>query len=361
MKILLVTFEFPPIVGGIATYLSQLYQGLPATVRVFSPRAAAPYVWWMFPRWYPFYRSLRKYVIREMPDEIHVSHIIPVGMMSYWLWRRLNIPYVLIFHGTDLCAAHAQQRKWRRVRRIIQHARRCVVNSEATSRLFTEFLPDCAAPVVCTPGVAAAATVRDDDVASLRTEYDLGRRPVILFLARLIPRKGLLVALDALRILLQRAVISPILIIAGEGPERIAADQFVKLNHMESSVRFVGSISNEDKWKWYRVAHLFWFPAQKVAGEWEGFGTTSLEAQSMGCPAIVSALQGLPETVTDGVTGMVVQPTAAAFADATERLITSSAEWQCMRSAARAWAYAHSVEAQRELFSRQVLMPDADA
>ncbi len=358
MKILLVTLEFPPTIGGVATYLGNLYRGLPHAVRVFSSRATTPFVWWMYPRWYPFYRALLRYVVRENPDEIHISHILPVGIMAWWLWKRYHIPYVIFFHGTDLRAAYAQPRKWRRVKKIVQHARRCVVNSEATARLFADLFPEMPAPYICMPGVSVPPVLGDADTIALREKYHVGRRPIILFLARLIERKGLLVAIDAFQLLLQQAAVPPVLVVVGDGPQRAVAERQVSQLQLDTHVIFTGVATDVERWAWYRTAHLFWFPAQEIAGEWEGYGITSLEAQSMGCPVIVSSVQGLPETVHSGVTGMVVAPTAEAFALASLNLLDDAHRWQNMRTAARVWAQQHSVEAQRENFIRQVLTPD---
>lgn len=346
MNIVLATFEYPPIVGGVANYLDRLYNGLPLTVHIFSQRAARPYVWWMWPRWYPFYRALRAFIVEKRPDELHISHVLPVGRMAYWIKRSLGIPYVIFFHGTDLLAAHAQPRKWRAVQRIVAQARVCVVNSHATEKLFLQLFPNAQAPVTCAPGVAAPHVIdRGEQISD---------KPMILFLARLIPRKGLLVALEALHLLVRRAI-SVMLVVAGDGPERAAAQQYVAHHHLEPYVLFIGSVSDDKKWELFSRAHLFWFPAKEIAGEWEGFGITAREAQSVGCPAIVSNMHGLPETVVDWQTGRVVDATPEAFADATEEILGDAALWQRMRIAARTLVREQSVQAQQKQFMRDVM------
>lgn len=353
MKIVLATFEYPPTVGGVATYLKNLYTGLPVEVHIFSPRAAVPYVWWMYPRWYPYYRALKKYVRAVQPDELHISHVLPVGRMAYWLWKSLGVPYVIIFHGTDLCSAQVQSKKWRAVVRFVHHARRCVVNSQATARLFSQLLPEASAPALCAPGVDARH-VSSTVVSLLQERIQADGRPIMLFLARLIARKGVLVALEALRMYVSRAH-SAVLVIAGDGPERDAAQHFVAAHGLSQYVVFLGTVTDEEKWALYSMSHIFWFPAQEVDGEWEGFGITSREAQAMGCPSVVSDLHGLPETVRDGHTGRVVAPTPEAFADATEDILGNSTVWQQMRRGARADAVVHSVRAQQEQFLRDVI------
>lgn len=337
MKILLVTLEYPPIIGGVSTYLDELYSNSPHEVKVISPATHQFYVWWCWPRWLPFYFDLKKMVAAERPDQIHVSHVLPVGVMAQWIFKSLKVPYVLYFHGVDLQRAHAQPRKWKRVERVVRSAARIIVNSDATAQLYKEYLPNAQEPHVVRPGapqVAAQATGVSD---ALRDKYALHGTRVILFLARLIERKGLFIALDAMKELM-RNNIEATLVVVGDGPERGRAEKYVQEHELYNRVRFIGRIPNEEKWQWYSIAHLFWFPAVPLKGDWEGFGITSLEAQAHGCPVVVSNVGGLPESVQDGETGIVTEPTAEAFAAATEHILNDATVWQQMRAAARQFA-----------------------
>lgn len=348
MKILLITLEYPPILGGVSTYLTNLYAEAEDDVTIIAPPTYTFYAWWCWPHWLPFYFQLKKIVQTHRPDEIHVSHVLPVGQMALWIFKKFKIPYVIIFHGTDLLAAQAQPKKWERVKRIVKHASRIVVNSQATLRMFNGLIPERTDASVVPPGVERLQPGASD----ILQRNNLTGKQYILFLARLVERKGLLVACEALYKLIV-ANVDIHLVVAGEGPLRMRAEERVRELNIADHITFVGKVTNEEKAQLYSGAHLFWFPAQPTRGEWEGFGITSLEAQSMGCPVIVSNSGGLPESMIDGESGFAVEPTAEAFADATRRILHDSALWQKLRLGARAVAQGRTWEKSRALFFRK--------
>lgn len=349
MKILLITLEYPPIIGGVSTYLQELYQDSEHEVQIISPANDSFYAWWSWPRWLPFYFRLRKRVKENRPDQIHISHVLPVGTMAYWLFKSFKIPYVIFFHGTDLKAARAQPRKMKRVAVIVKNAAKIIVNSAATGELYKEIVPSGPAPVIIRPGAPTITANRSGGSDELRAKYALNGTRVILFLARLVERKGILVALDAISEIMKKNI-EATLVIVGDGPMRARAEKRAQELKLYNRVRFVGRVEASEKWLWYSIAHLFWFPAQEMKQEWEGFGITSLEAQSHGCPVVVSDVDGLPESVNPGVSGIVCDPTAEAFATVTAEILQDAALWQTMRGAAREFANSHTWSAARATF-----------
>jgi phosphatidylinositol alpha-1,6-mannosyltransferase len=349
MKILLITLEYPPIIGGVSTYLNELYTNLGDDVQIISPSNETFYVNWFWPRWIPFYLRLRKMVKENRPDQIHVSHVLPIGTMAYWLFKSFKIPYTIFFHGTDLKAARAQPRKIKRVQLIAKNAAKIIVNSSATAALYKEVIPSGKEPIIIRPGAPSAVSVKSDASEQLRVKYALSGTRVILFLARLVERKGILVALDAIAEVMKRNI-EATLVIVGDGPMRARAEKRAQELKLYNRVRFIGRVETSEKWVWYSIAHLFWFPAQEMKHEWEGFGITSLEAQAHGCPAVVSNVDGLPESVSAGISGVVCEPTAEAFAHVTADILQDAALWQQMRGAAREFAGAHTWDSARKEF-----------
>lgn len=349
MKILLVTLEYPPVIGGVSTYLSELYQDTGHDVQVISPADEPFFVWWCWPRWLPFYFRLRAKIKENRPDEIHISHVLPVGTMAYWIFKSFKIPYTIFFHGTDLKAAAAQPRKLKRVKIIAANARRIIVNSEATNTLYRSIIPAGPAATVIRPGAPVSSLHMSDAPDALRSKYALHGTRVILFLARMVERKGILVALDAIAEIMKQNI-EATLVIVGDGPMRVRAEKRALELKLYNRVRFIGRVETEEKWVWYSIAHVFWFPAQEVKNEWEGFGITSLEAQSHGCPVVVSDIDGLPESLSPGLSGVVCEPTAEAFAEKTAEILHDASLWQSMRAHAREFAAAHTWEQARTVF-----------
>lgn len=104
---------------------------------------------------------------------------------------------------------------------------------------------------------------------------------------------------DVVRIFARVAAETPsILIMVGDGPERPAAEEEARALGVVSSVYFLGKIDAVAPL--LADADLFLLPSQN-----ESFGLSALEALASGVPVIGSDAGGLPEVVTNGVTGLL--------------------------------------------------------
>ena len=91
------------------------------------------------------------------------------------------------------------------------------------------------------------------------------------------------------------------LVMVGDGPDRPAVERQVAEAGLTDVVDFVGE--QHDIVSWLSVADLFLLPSAQ-----ESFGLAALEAMSCEVPVIASRVGGLPEVVTDGVTGFICDP-----------------------------------------------------
>jgi glycosyltransferase involved in cell wall biosynthesis len=135
----------------------------------------------------------------------------------------------------------------------------------------------------------AIAGTRDDARRALR--LPLGR-PTILTASRLIRAKGIATLIEALTLVRER-VPDVLLVIAGMGP--FAADLLASVHErgLESAVRFTGFLDDCDLQHAYRAADLLVVPTLAI----ESFGLVAIEAMACGTPAMVTPVDGLPETV----------------------------------------------------------------
>lgn len=150
-------------------------------------------------------------------------------------------------------------------------------------------------------------------------------RPTVLTIARLEDRyKGHDVILRALPLI--RARIPDVLwAVVGDGPLREPLEDMARGLGVSESVRFVGSVTNEERDRWLASSHVFAMvsrmPALGLAGE--GFGIVYLEANAHGIPSIAGNVGGAVDAVIDGETGLLVDPTdPLAVAEAIVRLLS---------------------------------------
>jgi glycosyltransferase involved in cell wall biosynthesis len=127
-------------------------------------------------------------------------------------------------------------------------------------------------------------------------------RPVRLGVAaRLVPVKGVPLVLQAVR-LLSDCGMDVELHVAGDGPERDSIEKLAKALAIGDQCYWLGSISEMQRF--YQHVDCLVHPPLT-----EAFGLVSIEAAANACPAIVSAIDGLPEAVADGVSGKCIEAT----------------------------------------------------
>jgi phosphatidyl-myo-inositol alpha-mannosyltransferase len=107
-------------------------------------------------------------------------------------------------------------------------------------------------------------------------------RSRIVFLGRLVPRKGCRQLIEAFE-LLSQANTSAELIIAGDGPQRASLEQLVQTKQLSDKVKFLGFVSEEDKPRILGSASVACFPS--LGGE--SFGVVLLEAMAAGSGVVI--------------------------------------------------------------------------
>ena len=115
------------------------------------------------------------------------------------------------------------------------------------------------------------------------------KRITILFVARIVRRKGLLYLLEAIKNLTKKFKDLK-LIVLGDGPQLLACKQYAKKNHLEKYVDFKGYITGKAKIRFYQEADIFCAPYVN-----EAFGITILEAMACGIPIVGFNSDGISE------------------------------------------------------------------
>jgi glycosyltransferase involved in cell wall biosynthesis len=156
--------------------------------------------------------------------------------------------------------------------------------------------------------------------------------PVLLAVCRLVPQKGVHVAIEALARVRERH--DARLVVLGEGPLRGDLQVLSARLGVADAVSLPGRVGDV-AW-WLRRASVVVHPVR-----WEGFGLALLEAMLCPRPVVASAVSSVPEIVVDGETGHLVPPDdPAALGDRIVALLDDPARAAAFGEVGRARALA---------------------
>lgn len=176
-------------------------------------------------------------------------------------------------------------------------------NSNAARRML-ELRWDCPLPVhVCLNGVASDSRERP----ALTRSAPVARRFRLGTAGHLRTYKGAHVAIKALAALRGRGM-DVELWLAGVGPKQAELEYFAERLAVADFTKFCGFVSNMQH-DFFDHIDIFVHPAMR-----EAFGLVCAEAMLSGCPVVATRVDGLPEVVTHGKTGLCVSPDQPAAA-----------------------------------------------
>lgn len=163
--------------------------------------------------------------------------------------------------------------------------------------------------------------------------------PIVLFVGRLVEKKGATYLIEAMK-RVQARLPDAELVVIGDGPLRASLERQAQGLR---SVRFLGQQPSDQVRVWMNRARVVSVPSIVAeSGDREGLGIVFLEAQSVGTPVVTFPTGGVPEALDDGVTGFLVpEKNVDALAEHIELLLTNDALWRSMSARAAAWVREH--------------------
>jgi phosphatidylinositol alpha-1,6-mannosyltransferase len=250
------------------------------------------------------YREILEAAHEFQPDVIHFLAALPLGRLGSRLRQATGLPYTVVAHGTGeiLLPSRVPFAK-RALRRVLTDADRVFPVSEFTEKAVKEITDGEAKTVVVQPCVDVNRFSLDVSGAAVRQRHALGGSFVVLFVSRLVKRKGADVLIRALG---ENG--SAVAVIAGTGSDRASLERLSREVGVADRVVFAGFVPDDELPAYYAAADCFCMPCTTRMGglDTEGFGVVYLEAQASGLPCIAGRCGGSGEAVVHGETGVVL-------------------------------------------------------
>ncbi len=324
-RVLLVTRNFPPLVGGMERLVHDVYRCAaqryqmalvgPAGCGAFTPEARLvaempirPLPWFLFKSWVDARRLAKRFGPRIV---IAGSGLLARAALAGA--GRVGAATVCYVHGLDLVYPDPiyQRLSVPALRRIDL----ILANSANTASLARNAGIDPARIEVLNPTVELPETVPDP--GQFISRYGLSGRRVILSAGRLTPRKGLVAFTRQVMPELIRELPAICLVVIGDDPteaakpgrgQRAALEAAVAELGLRDHVRVLGRVDGDTVARAYAASELFVLPVVETPGDVEGFGIVAIEAAAHGVPTVAFGLGGVPDAVDPGRSGYLVGP-----------------------------------------------------
>ncbi|HVE47013.1 MAG TPA: glycosyltransferase family 4 protein [Acidimicrobiales bacterium] len=336
MSHLLVTNDFPPKVGGIQSYLWELWRRLPperVTVLTAAHSGAAAFdaaqafriERTSTPVLLPTPGLLRR--VRRLATEVDAGIVLidpalPLGLIGPRLGRR----YGLVLHGAEVTFPARLPVARSLLASVVAGAAHLVSAGGYAQAEAARAAGSRTPPTTVVPPAVDTSRFRPLDPeqrAKVRARLGLPTEgPLVVGITRLVPRKGMDVLIEAAARLSSRYP-DLIVAVAGGGRDRARLERLAR--RAGAPVRFLGRVAEDSLPGAFGCGDVFAMPCRSrwFGLEQEGFGIVFLEAAACGVPQVAGASGGAPEAVEHGRTGLVVaRPSdAAAVASALDELL----------------------------------------
>jgi len=263
-------------------------------------------------------RRLREIWDEFNPDLVHINAIGPSALFYLRHKGRDRVPSILTMQQEALKVEASSNEL------LMSDVLRVMDWSVAVSNSVLDQIRD------AVPSIIERSSCIHNGVQLPDVEPSFPDRPTVLYVGRLVPYKGVDLAIEAFA-RLSVSIPEARLIVAGDGPERDRLEGLAMSLGVEKSVEFLGWIEPAEVPALMNRGTVVVMPSHR-----EGFPVTGVQAALMARPIVGSRVSGLEEIVDSGVTGFLVPVgDVDGLTSGIESLLGSPAKARSMGQAAR--------------------------
>ena len=284
-----------------------------------------------------FFNRALSSAVDTIAAEVYEAHTVSgYGFLRALRKRNVKVPFIQTVHGV-LADEYVQAAKsgrlsfraklanllmWQLSRLEAEAARNAdlvvTVSNYSKERIVTLYDVDKAKIRVVPNGVDAEKFKPVGGAEKLKKQLGLGNKQIVLFVGRLIPRKGLPFLVEAAkRVVKERD--DTVFLIVGDGPLKNSLASQVEKIRLSRHFIFWGDVKESLLPALYDSADVFALPSIQ-----EGQGIALLEAQATAKPVVAFNVGGVPEAVLDKETGLLVKPSNVELAGSILKILSDS-------------------------------------
>lgn len=327
MKILLITFEFPPQPGGIGTYSYEIAKHLASlgndiTVLAHTNQIAPEQIA-QFDSQQVFriirYKTLNQKIskifhriaftwktVRKNNFDMFFISYAHAGILGWWFKKLYKIPYMMMGHGSEFLYKNLFLKSM--IKLVFSNADLVLTNSRYTTRLVEQCK-------IHNKNIVTIPLGADDLLFDyklyepseiIKEKYGYTHRKIILTVGSLSVRKGHRIVIEAIEKL--RTEIPEVLyLIIGRGPEQENLQDLIFQQGLENHVKLLGFVPREQLSQYYLMCDVFILNSTIDSyGDTEGFGIVLMEANLMGKPVIGVKDSGMEDAIDHEKNGLLV-------------------------------------------------------
>lgn len=246
---------------------------------------------------YQFWRAnqVAKIAIANRCQHLHVHFANAPTQVGMYAASLSNIPFSFTTHANDLFERGTL------LSEKIERAKAVITISEYNRLLLAKETPTPEKIKIIRCGV-------DTDRYNYLGNPNIGEKPLVKSLGRLVAKKGMDILILAAKELQEKGIDFH-LEIGGDGDLREELEELVRQHNLTAKVTFKGAIAHDLVYSWLQESDIFVLACkQDPQGDKDGIPVVLMEAMAAGIPVVSTNISGIPELIEDGTTGFLAEP-----------------------------------------------------